>query len=56
MCHSEEVRTFDWKKFQEAAFFYGKEVNDGFAKSTKATLDSCRLTRLPGRINSKLEN
>jgi hypothetical protein len=29
---------------------YEKEVNDGFAKSAKATIDSCRLTLLPGRI------
>jgi len=35
---------------------YGQEVNDGFAKSAKATIDSCRLTLLPGRIKSKLEN
>jgi hypothetical protein len=34
----------------------GKEVNDGFAKSAKANIDSCRLTLLPGRIKSKLEN
>ena len=35
---------------------YRKEVNDGFAKSAKAIIDSCRLTLLPGRIKSKLEN
>ena len=35
---------------------YGKEANDGLAKSAKATLDNCRLTPLPERITSKLEN
>ena len=35
---------------------YGKEVNDGFAKPAKATMESCRLTMLPRRIKSKLEN
>jgi hypothetical protein len=34
----------------------GKEINDGFAKAAKATIDSCRLTLLPGRIKSKLKN
>ena len=32
----------------------GKEVNDRFAKSAKATIDSCRLTLLPERIESKI--
>jgi hypothetical protein len=35
---------------------YGTEVNDGFDKAAKATTDSCRLTLLPARIKSKLEN
>ena len=35
--------------------FYGTELNDGFAKSARATIDSCRLTRLAGRIKSQLE-
>ena len=35
---------------------YGRELNGGFAKSAKATVDSCRLTPLSGRIKSKLEN
>jgi hypothetical protein len=35
---------------------YGKQVIDGFAKSAKTTVDSCRLTLLSGRIKSKLEN
>jgi len=35
---------------------YGKEVNDGFAKPAKATMESWRLTMLPRRIKSKLEN
>jgi hypothetical protein len=50
-----------FKPMQERPSFkkllsYGKEVNDGFAKSAKATIDSCRLMLLPGRIKSKLKN
>jgi hypothetical protein len=35
---------------------YGREVDGGFAKSAKATVDSCRLTPLPGRIKNKRKN
>jgi hypothetical protein len=32
---------------------YGKELNDGVANSAKATIDSCRLTLLPGRMKEQ---
>ena len=34
---------------------YEKKVNEGFVKTTKVTIESCRRTQLPGRIKSKLK-